>query len=78
MRSQVGEQLRPGGAAPGLPNAWDDWLGDDPTEEFDAFALPAGEPGVLLFTVFPSAVMGVRISASTESMRYCGVCTATE
>ena len=67
----------PFGIAPGFPYACDAPLGDEPTEAFPAADAPASDPAVVVFTAFVAAVTGVRSSSSSESMRYCDVCTPT-
>ena len=53
------------------------WLGPAPTAEIPASATPASEVAVVERIPPMGLVIGVRISAASESMRYCGVCMAT-
>jgi hypothetical protein len=46
-------------------------------EESAAFDDPAMDPGVVETIAVVPDEMGVRISAATESILYCGVCTST-
>ena len=61
--------------APGLPYADDAWFGPAPTLALPWLAVPASDVAVFEATVLDGAPTGVRNSASSESMRYCGVCT---
>jgi hypothetical protein len=56
----------PAAAAPGLPYASDAGFGP---------AAPVCTPGTPVATVLLTAETVVRINASIESTRYCGVCT---
>ena len=51
------------------------WLGPAPVEAVVPFAVPCVDPGVVVAKLPASGAMGVRISASSESRRCCGVCT---
>ena len=55
----------------------EDWFGPAPTPALVGLAEPAVEVAVVLFTVLKGELTGVRSTASSESMRYWGVCTAT-